>query len=310
MKKGKGFTLIELLIVIAIIAIITAIVFAAIKPDKNLKNAQNARRWLEIDSLANAVKQYQVDTSGDNPAGLDSTLRMIGTDLTGCSVDCGSTSEIYYHNQAETINYYSNNTYTARNWFSVNAADFSALTVAAVLDCDGSCTGQVRVRIGNATSYNDYDFVNAASVRTDGTKTNYSWYENVYPISKSSLGNYFFVQLLKYTGSGTMKFLMDEVGPLGPDPEFRQDNNGDGSQAGWTKDNGDYFIKIGVPERTADACLNLDSSLVDRYFKSIPVDAKYGSPEQTFYAIKETAAGNIKVVACKAENNEEIEISR
>jgi len=310
-KTKKGFTLIELLIVIGIIAIIAGIIFVAIDPSRRIKDTLNARRWLEIDSIARSIKQYQADHNGDNPTGLNNTLKMIGTDASGCSVDCGSTSEIYYFNPDQTLNYYSNNTYSVRTWFDITStSNFNSLTVSVVLDCDGSCSGPIMVRIGNASSYNDYTLVNASQIRTDGTTSNRSWYTNTYPIAKTSLGNYFFVQLLKYTGSGTVRFLMDESGPTGPDSEYRTSGNGDGSQAGWSNDNGDYFMKIGVPEKTADACLNLNSSLVDQYFKALPVDPKTGSDQQTFYAVKLTASGGAQAVACSAENNEEIQIIR
>ncbi len=311
MPNKKGFTLIELIIVIAIIVILAAIIYVAINPGQRIRETNNARRWIELDSIAKAIKEYEIDHVGQLPSGISQTLKMIGTDTTGCDIDCGSTSEIVYSSQTETKNYYSNNFYTYRNWFEVSSIDnFNSLNVSAVLDCDGNCSGQVRVRIGNASSYADYDFVNAASVRTDGTTSNYSWYTHTYPISKATLGNSFFVQMLKYTGSGTIRFLMDELGPAGPYPEYRSDSNGDGSHTGWFRDNGDYFIKIGIPEMTAAACLDLSSSLVDQYFLSMPADPKDGTPAKTYYAIKETGGGNIKMAACHAEENEEITLTR
>jgi len=306
-KNKPGFTLIELIIVVAVIAILAAIVVVATKPLQRFRETNNAVRRAEIDGIAKAVKKYQVDYQGVSPIGLDTTLRMIGESTADdCSVECGSTSEITYHNTSESLNYYSNNTYTVRHWFDVSGvSNFSSLVVSIVLDCDNGCSGEVRVRIGNTSSYSDYDFVNAALVRTDGTTGNYSWYTNTYSINKSTLGDYFFVQILKYTGSGTIKFIMDESGPTGPDPEYSLNDSGP-----WNNDNGDYFIKIGVPGQTADACLDLGDSLVDSYFAKMPVDPKDGSDDKTHYAIKETASGAVQVVACHAEDNEEIQIIR
>jgi hypothetical protein len=103
---------------------------------------------------------------------------------------------------------------------------------------------------------------------------------------------------------------MDESGPAGPDPEFRSDNDGSGgSHTGWTRDNGDYFLKIGVPGKTAEACLDLAASLVDEYFKVMPADPKDGAENKTYYAISQNTDGVVIVAACHAENNEVIQVS-
>jgi len=294
--EKNGFTLIEMIIVVAIIAILAALIFVATKPLKRFQETNNAVRFAEIDSIARAIKQYQVDNFGRNPTGLDSTLRMIGTDSSGCNVDCGSTSEISYIDTGNTLNYYSNNTYTIRQQFS--ADNFSSLTASVVLDCDGGCSDPIIISVGGEPC----DPIDASSVRTDGTTSNYTWYTTTCNVDSGSLSNPFYVQLLQYTGSGTIRFLMEESDPSGS-PQFS-------SGGGWNNDNGDYFLKIGVPEKTNSACLDLGASLIDTYFSQVPYDPKDGSVEKTYYAIKEIGDGNIKVVACSAENNEEIQITR
>ena len=97
---------------------------------------------------------------------------------------------------------------------------------------------------------------------------------------------------------------MDEGGPAG-NPQYST-----GGSDPWHNDNGDYFIKIGVPGQTSDACLDLADSLVDTYFAKMPVDPKDGDDNKTYYAIRETASGAVQVVACQAEDNEEIQIIR
>jgi len=260
------------------------------------------------------VRLYQFDNQGQLPVGLDTSLRMLGTTSSGCGVSCGSeggtTTDIVYYNTSQPLNYYDLNTYAVRHWFNRNGTDFSNLTVSAVLDCNGPCSGTVKVRIGNASAYTDYDLVNASAVRTDGTTGNYSWYSNTYEISSSTLGNYFFVQLLIYTGSGTMRFMMDELGPTGPDSEYRTGSNGDGSQTGWFNDNGDYFIKVSLNSGsiTAAGCLDLSGVLVGKLSK-IPVDPSTGSDAKTYYAVKKEAGGQVTAQACGAEG-EEIKISK
>jgi len=157
-----------------------------------------------------------------------------------------SNSEIDYFSNSESKSYYVQNTYSVRHWYNTSGiiSDFSQLKVQAALDCDGVCSGTTYVRIGNSTNWDDYAFVEASTIRTDSTTSDYSYYNMTYDISMNEYGSYFFVQLLIYTGTGTVSFLMDESGPEGPDPEYRSASNGDGSQTGWTNDNGDYAIKI------------------------------------------------------------------
>jgi prepilin-type N-terminal cleavage/methylation domain-containing protein len=61
-----GFTLVELIIVIAILAILAAAIFVAIDPARRLHEARNARRITDVNTIVDALKQYQVDHDGDN----------------------------------------------------------------------------------------------------------------------------------------------------------------------------------------------------------------------------------------------------
>ncbi len=86
--KNKGFTLLEILLVVAAIAILAGIVVVAINPGKQLAAARNAARRSDVNTLLNAVYQYALDHSGAFPAGMDTTLKMLGTD-SSCNVNCG-----------------------------------------------------------------------------------------------------------------------------------------------------------------------------------------------------------------------------
>ena len=88
MKKESGFTLIELLVVIGIIAALTTTVFVAIDPAKRFKDARNARRISDADTILGAVHQYIVDTGGSLPAGIGTSVTQIGSCTTGGATLC------------------------------------------------------------------------------------------------------------------------------------------------------------------------------------------------------------------------------
>jgi prepilin-type N-terminal cleavage/methylation domain-containing protein len=80
--KRKGFTLIELLIVIGILGILAAVVLVAVDPAKRLKQARDARRFAEVNSILNAILNYTVDKKGTLPSTIDNiatSSQMIGT---------------------------------------------------------------------------------------------------------------------------------------------------------------------------------------------------------------------------------------
>lgn len=72
-SQKKGFTLVELLIVIAIIAIIAAIAFVALDPLTRFQDSRDARRWSDVNAIANAIVVDQVDNGGDYLAAIAST---------------------------------------------------------------------------------------------------------------------------------------------------------------------------------------------------------------------------------------------
>lgn len=82
----SGFTLIELLITIAIISLISVTVFVALNPTKNMADARNARRWIDVGNILNAMRQYSLDTGNTIPA--PSVDTQIGTAGSGCDSLC------------------------------------------------------------------------------------------------------------------------------------------------------------------------------------------------------------------------------
>lgn len=87
MTKKLGFTLVELLVVIGIVAALTTVVFVSINPLERFKDARDARRVTDADTILSAVTQYIVDSGGSLPAGVGATYNQIGT----CALGGGST---------------------------------------------------------------------------------------------------------------------------------------------------------------------------------------------------------------------------
>lgn len=84
----KGFTLIELLLVIAIIAILVVTVFAALNPAQRFKDARNARRSTDVETLLTAIHESIIDSRGTLPSGLSAGMSetQLGSAGTGCAV--------------------------------------------------------------------------------------------------------------------------------------------------------------------------------------------------------------------------------
>src|SRR3989344_7516941 len=71
MFSRRGFTLIELLLVIGIIGLLSSIVIVAINPTKQLEDAENAKRRLDVKAIADAVYEFLIDNEqGQMPQGL------------------------------------------------------------------------------------------------------------------------------------------------------------------------------------------------------------------------------------------------
>lgn len=85
----KGFTLIELLIVVGVLTILASITIVGVNPARQISNTRNAQRTADVANIQGGINHYAIDTFGGYPAGIDTTLRMIGTSASGCAVTCG-----------------------------------------------------------------------------------------------------------------------------------------------------------------------------------------------------------------------------
>jgi len=90
-KQQKGFTLIELLIVVTIIAALAISVFVALNPSQRLKDAKDARRTADVDTILTAIHTAIVDNKGTLPTGLTTSMAetQLGTGASGCAIATG-----------------------------------------------------------------------------------------------------------------------------------------------------------------------------------------------------------------------------
>ncbi|MBI2463615.1 prepilin-type N-terminal cleavage/methylation domain-containing protein [Candidatus Peregrinibacteria bacterium] len=97
----KGFTLVEVLLVVVIIAILAAIVIVAINPTRQIQQANNAQRRVDIKTILDAVVEYSVDSRGALPTGIPATensetAAVIGSDTTNGQIDiCATLVPLY-----------------------------------------------------------------------------------------------------------------------------------------------------------------------------------------------------------------------
>lgn len=87
----KGFTLIELLLVIGIIAILSVVVLVALNPAQRFKDARDARRSTDVETLLSAIHTSIVDSKGALPSGLSAGMSeaQLGTAGSGCALATG-----------------------------------------------------------------------------------------------------------------------------------------------------------------------------------------------------------------------------
>ena len=86
--SARGFTLIELLVTLTIIAILAVSVFVALNPAQRLKDAKDARRAADIDSVLTAIHQSIVDNKGTLPTNMPAvaTETQLGTAAAACTI--------------------------------------------------------------------------------------------------------------------------------------------------------------------------------------------------------------------------------
>lgn len=83
--------MIELLIVIVIISTLAVVVFVALNPAQRFKDARDARRTADVETILTAIHASIVDNKGTLPSGLTTGMSevQLGSAGSGCTVSTG-----------------------------------------------------------------------------------------------------------------------------------------------------------------------------------------------------------------------------
>ena len=307
-KNKKGFTLIELIIVIAIIAILFATVVIFLDPGRRMSESRNSARWITTKALADAITVMSVDdpnTAKVINEMIEGPLKMIGEDFDGCTYSCGEAEVANYNGLSEVQNV-DLKVKSIKNWFNISDIyDLNYIKIKLAVSCTGNCDGDINIRLGNDEDQKDYRLISGSKLSYLSQKEEgMFWVEGKITTGKSSLKNEFYLQILPYEGMGNVQIFKDTDGTKSPKVEYysvKQDK--------WILENGDYYIKLFIEEKTEPRCLNLQEPL-DTYFE-IPIDpAEDKDGTISFFGLKRNLNGNLVVKACSAELDEQIRITR
>lgn len=347
-SRRVGFTLVELLLVTGIIGILASIVIVAVNPGRQLAQARNTQRRGHINVLLNAINQYQIDHTGTLPTGLNGTLRMLGTALSGCSVSCGNgpppppttvtinapidasiwqfTPGMHFGSMADLWVLPWTPSWTFR--FLIRF-DLSSIPV-------GASIAQARIHLHESTTF--------GITRTIGAyRATRSWTENGVTWNNAQTGTPWTLPGGDAVGTATATATLTWDGVLGWNTwdvtsDVQTFVNGVQPNHGWlfrdTSEDGSTnfwffhswqspssslrpYLNVtyssgagGGTETTTGTCLNLTGALIGTYIPEIPVDPQVGSAARSYYATRTSTGDRLLVRACAPELGETIEVVR
>lgn len=142
--RKQGFTLIELLIVIVIIATLAVTVFVALNPAQRIKDANNARRTTDVQTILSAIHSYIVDKKGTDP-GVPTSETQIGTAATGCDTPAGcGAAAACWDAAAKLTNYLASNPIDPKTGLAAttrySVVENSTTGIVTVKSCDAEGT--------------------------------------------------------------------------------------------------------------------------------------------------------------------------
>jgi type IV pilus assembly protein PilA len=83
-KNKRAFSLLDVLLAVAAFSILAGIVILAINPYRQLATMRNAQRWVNINTILDAVYQYSVDNKGVFPTTIPAASTAICRNASPC----------------------------------------------------------------------------------------------------------------------------------------------------------------------------------------------------------------------------------
>lgn len=317
-----GFTLIELLVVIGIIGLLSSLAIVAVGSAR--AKARNAKRQHETRVVLDAIIRYQHDNAGALPAGIDTTVRMLGTAVTGCAVTCGESDNVppiqsilYPTADATIYQYQPNNNFSADSelW---TYPWLPAYTRRALIRFDVSAIparshiASARLWLRESGTFGLTRNLTLHTLNADWSESSVTWgnapsFSNVITDTAALSWNGLLGWKSWNVTADIQSFANGTFSNYG---WLLKDATEDASQNWWRfysrKAADRPYLEItytaGESSQPADRCLDLSSSLLGPYLSEIPIDPRQGSPARTYYTVRQAGNNETLVRACGAED--------
>lgn len=195
----KGFTLLELLIVVGVLTILASITIVGVNPARQISNTRNAQRTAAVATIQGGINHYAIDTFGGYPAGIDTTLRMIGTSASGCAITCGPETitpptSIFTDNNSTVFGLGS---FSNTQWSTGSSS--VVLSATGLSNRNGSYTSSVK-DAGASQTWNVFTWTPAAPYNKELPNSGAS--ETAYPSGNASMsGNVLLLHMNQTSGA-------------------------------------------------------------------------------------------------------------
>jgi len=87
MKTRRAFTVLQTIAAFFMIGMLVSIIIFVVNPQRQLAETRNSKRVADAGTILTAINEYVIDHNSA-PAGMDDTLRVIGTANVGCNLNC------------------------------------------------------------------------------------------------------------------------------------------------------------------------------------------------------------------------------
>ncbi len=331
----------ELLVALAAIAILTTVVLLALNPRRQLAQGRNVQRRADLSAVLAAAHQYVRANRGAAVPGVDASLRMLGTDTSGCAMSCGAGAVQTFdvqpgasadahldqaapstpHGGEARIQVYPwAPAYTKRSLIRFDISNIppnATITSAQLFLFEAGTYGTTRTISAHRIT-RSWTEAGATWQRTDGT-TPWSTPGGDFVSAPTATTTISWDGVLSWHAWDVTSDVAAFVGGTQTNSGWLlKDTTEDSSQAYWFFESREGtnrpYLRVQYTEDggepTAASCLDLQGALTPRYAGAIPLDPLSGTSGKTQYAIKRSAEGRYTVKACNPELGEQLTLTQ